>query len=87
MLIINKVCLLFQLGIFSSRNHQFVEVHIKEQPSTRIHGYLTIATARLVGIPSSTWLIQILDEIPPNVQPIPSTFYALTSATNAPTLG
>ena len=42
----------------------YVNVHIKDQPSTRMHGFLTAATASLLGSPSHTWFIQPLDELP-----------------------
>jgi len=43
--------------------HATVDVHIKEQPSTKMHGFTTIATASLLGGCSHTWIIQPLDEL------------------------
>jgi hypothetical protein len=69
----------------SYKHHQTVKVHIKDQPSIIIHGYLTAAIVGIIWCHLGTWFIQILDELPLNVLLIPSTFQELNSATNEPT--
>ena len=57
--------------------HAIVDVHIKEQPSTEMHGFPTAATASLLGSPSHTWFIQPLDELPLDIK-----FHLMESKTN-----
>ena len=57
--------------------HSIVDVHIKEQSSTEMHGLPIAATASLLGIPSHTWFIQPLDELPIEIK-----FYLMESKTN-----
>jgi len=57
--------------------HAIVNVYIKEQPFTGMHGFPTIATTSLLGSPSHTWFIQILDELPLNIK-----FHLMESKTN-----
>ena len=57
--------------------HAIVDVHIKEQPSTEMHGFPTAATVSLLGSPSHTWFIQPLDELPLDIK-----FHFMESKTN-----
>lgn len=45
-----------------------VDVHTKEQPSTKMNGFPTAATASLLGSASHTWFIQPLDELPLSIK-------------------
>jgi len=57
--------------------HAIVNVDIKEQPSTRMHGYPNAAIASLLGRPSHTWFIQ-----PVNALPLAIKFHLMESKTD-----
>jgi len=57
--------------------HGILYVHIKEQPSSGMHGFPITATDSLLGSPSDTWFIQPLDELPLNIK-----FHLMESKTN-----